>query len=272
MNYKSLTQINYNDPLPKLGNKVIKEIPISEPVAKWAPIVGKPGLELNKQTRQLRTNFPENEEKVTTAKYNPIGKNGGYVVSNSTIQAGTIQAGTTTPFISPTVPTKSKSNLELLGELGWRSDAPEKPGTYTAFFYYDLYSLVPEKNAEYKMFTKYWDGTKWFLSQTEGPVGSSYGILWYDPTRDLSLFKDKLDPFEVPGSNGWRKDTPKAPGKYYATNIHIVKGQSALNKVGFKFIRTWDGDNWTKANIDVPMGKVAQRNILWHPRPISDTK
>lgn len=57
--------------------------------------------------------------------------------------------------------------------------------------------------------------------------------------------------------------------KYYATNIHIIKGRTGLVEEGFNYIRTWDGYDWTKAHTDVLMDKKAQRDIVWHPKQIT---
>lgn len=56
-----MTQVNYNDPLPKLGNKVeLKKPKLDSEI--WNKIPGVEGIEKNSITGKLRTQFKENNE------------------------------------------------------------------------------------------------------------------------------------------------------------------------------------------------------------------
>ena len=164
--------MNYNDPLPKLGEKVKTKAELEKEAgprkaseSDWKSYGETPGVQINSFTGQLRTNFALPE---------------GMKV--------------------PKKKTYAEKKIKVKG-----STSTKHPG-----FVGDLFV----------------DGvdTHNFIKECE---------------KLKTLVDTFLDPtFEIPDTGGWRTDTPKKPGAYYATDLSSL---SQIKESGFSFIRYWNG-------------------------------
>lgn len=282
MNYKSLTQINENDPICfKLGEKIQKPSATYPPVVSWKPYVSEDvsveGVEINTQTGQLRTNFkyPDNIE---DNKANSVQvKDEWKEISRVNIGNGEysiLEVNEKTIIHRIRIKKLEPKLVEIKVLEGWKfsedvgvvvngSISSAKLGTLNV--YSGPISSTENKLAEIPVSpsaTGYILGTNGLLMGRDNSNNS-----------DIPLWALELDPkFEIEGSGGWRTDNPgDRVGYYYATNLQRSPEafKEIVEKKSFPFVRYWDGKSWSKGNSRKLPNSKGTLSIKWHPQPVS---
>jgi hypothetical protein len=209
MNLNSMTKIDYNDPIPPLGKRVLRPGELwdwkKEYIETWKPHDTLLGFEIS-SFGKLRTNFelpkggePKKIDNMASFKQEADRLNremdsiklpgakiyvDGDLLSVGTITAAKINSGIVS-YSWDYADGQVLTNTDFVcdEDPNWRFDNPLEPGIYVAATVIKQRVKACKNLSDFKNLTKYWDGSHWFQKcKIKGvhinPVHHSHAVIW----------------------------------------------------------------------------------------------